>query len=220
MNRMKFTGLIIMMLLSIIGIIWVQIVWIKNAIDIQNASFNNAVIVSLDNAANAIESSRKMDFFNKFMLNDPFSFNDSSADISGYLSIGSYSSGEGNNLSVRITNQSFSGNLDTGKVTTVNKSYIFTGDTSIISDSISFVEAAPDESGKIRIVRSGKSENTNSRAVYIRQNEFLNWVKKRSNEFQNMSNQMISEIYQWEKTLELDNNEIRYTLERSLAFPG
>jgi hypothetical protein len=28
-----------------------------------------------------------------------------------------------------------------------------------------------------------------------------------------MSDQMISEIYQWEKTLELDNKEIEYTLE-------
>ena len=42
-------------------------------------------------------------------------------------------------------------------------------------------------------------------SLYVKQNEFLDWVKKRSNEFQNMSDQMINEIYQWEKTLELDN---------------
>ena len=71
MNRMKFTGLIIMMLLSIIGIIWVQIVWIRNAVGIRNENFNNAVIVSLNNAANAIESSRKMNFFNNFIFADP-----------------------------------------------------------------------------------------------------------------------------------------------------
>ena len=92
MNRKKFTGLIIMMLLSIFGIIWVQIVWIRNAVDIQNESFNNAVSISLSNAANAIESSRRMNFFNNFMLTDPLSFNDSSNDINGYLSIRSYSS--------------------------------------------------------------------------------------------------------------------------------
>ena len=40
MNRKKFAGLIVMMLLSIIGIIWVQTVWIKKAVDIQNESFN------------------------------------------------------------------------------------------------------------------------------------------------------------------------------------
>ena len=31
---------------------------------------------------------------------------------------------------------------------------------------------------------------------------------------------MISEIYQWEKTLELDNKEIEYTLKQSLSFAG
>jgi two-component system phosphate regulon sensor histidine kinase PhoR len=220
MNRMKFTGLIIMMLLSIIGIIWVQTVWIRNAVGIRNENFNNAVIVSLNNAANAIESSRKMNFFNNFILDNSLSFNDSSGDITSYMSIGSYSSEPGNKFSVRITNQSVSGSFDTGKVTTANESFVFTGDTSIVSDSVTFIAATPDESGKMSIVRRGEGANTNSRAVYIRQNEFLDWVKKRSSEFQNMSDQMISEIYQWEKTLELDNKEIEYTLKRSLAFAG
>ncbi|MEI8224691.1 MAG: HAMP domain-containing sensor histidine kinase [Bacteroidota bacterium] len=220
MNRMKFTGLIIMMLLSIIGIIWVQTVWIRNAVGIRNENFNNAVIVSLNNAANAIESSRKMNFFNNFILDNSLSFNDSSGDITSYMSIGSYSSEPGNKFSVRITNQSVSGSFDIGKVTTANESFVFTGDTSIVSDSVTFIAAAPDESGKMSIVRRGEGANTNSRAVYIRQNEFLDWVKKRSSEFQNMSDQMISEIYQWEKTLELDNKEIEYTLNRSLAFAG
>ena len=60
-----------MMLFSVIGIIWVQIVWITNAINIENYGFNYNVSVALNNAANGIESSRKMNFFNNFMLNDP-----------------------------------------------------------------------------------------------------------------------------------------------------
>lgn len=217
---MKFTGLIVMMLLSIIGIIWVQIVWIKNAVGIQNESFNTAVSISLSNAANAIESSRKMNLFSNFMLADPLSLNNSSENITSYLSIGSYSSDPGNKLSVSITNQTISGSFDTGKVTTVNKSYEFNGDTSIVSDSVTLIVAAPNESGKMSIVKGGEKVVENSRAVYIRQNEFLNWVKKRSSEFQNMSDQMIAEVYQWEKTLELDNKEIASTLSQSLAYRG
>jgi len=220
MNRMKFTGLIIMMLLSIIGIIWVQIVWIRNAVDIQNDSFNSAVNLSLSNAANAIESSRKMNFFSNYMLSDPILFNNSPGDVNSYLSIGSYSSEQGNNFSVRITNQSVSRSFNTGKVTTENKSLGFTGDTSTVTDSATLIIAAPDESGKMSIVRKGEKLNTNSKAVYIRQNEFLDWLRKRSTEFQNMSDQMISEIYQWEKTLELDNKEIEYALKKSLSFAG
>lgn len=218
MNTMKFKGLILMMLLSIIGIIGVQIVWIRNAVRIQNESFNNAVSVSLDNAANAIESSGKMNFINNFMLNDHLSFNNSSTDISGYMSIGNYSELNGNKFSVRITNQTITGNLDDRKVTTVNKSYSFNGDSSVVSDSTSFIVAAPDGSGKMRIVSNGEDLNSNSKAGYMRQNEFLDWVKKRSNEFQNMSDQMISEIYSWEKTLELNNKQVEYALKQSLAF--
>lgn len=220
MNRKKFTGLIIMMLLSIIGIIWVQIVWIRDAVNIQNESFNTAVSVSLTNAANAIESSRRMNFFNNNMLMDPLSFDDSPGDITGYLSIGRYSSDAGNNLSVKITNQSYSGSFDFPIVTRVDKSYTFTGDTSFVSDSVTYIVAPRDESGRMSVVRKGEEKNTNSSTVYIRQNEFLGWVRKRSSEFQNMSDKMISEIYQWEKTLELDKKEVEYTLRQSLAFAG
>ena len=144
MNRKKFAGLIIMMLLSIIGIIWVQIIWIRKAVDIRNENFNNAVILCLNNAANAIESSRKMNFFNNFLSADPSSFNNSSVDINGYLRINSYSSEPGNKISVKITDQTYTSNSDTGEVTTINKSYSFTRDTSNDSDSVSFIVAEPD----------------------------------------------------------------------------
>ena len=218
MNRKKFTGLIIMMLLSIIGIIWVQTIWITRAVSIQNEGFDYEVRTSLLNAASTIESSRKMNFFNNFMPADPFSFNDSSSDITGYLSIGGSGSSPDNKFSINITNQSVTGGYDTGKVTTVNKSYTITGNNSIIADPDTYIISGPDKSGKMNIIRNGENLKTDSRAVYIKQNEFLNWVKKRSNEFQNMSDQMISEIYQWEKTLELDNKEIEYTLNQTLAY--
>src|SRR5512141_1540048 len=102
MNRKKFTGLIAMMVLSIIGIIWVQSAWIKRAVGIQNEGFNNAVAMSLINAANSIENSRKMDFFNNYMPFDPMSFSDTSGDVSGYFSIGTYSTEPGNKFSLHI----------------------------------------------------------------------------------------------------------------------
>ncbi len=207
-----------MMVLSIIGIIWVQTVWIKRAVDIQNESFNNAVTMSLINAASSIESSRKMNFFNNFMPSDPINFDDSASDVTGYLSIGSYSSVPGDKFRFSITNRSVTGNPDSkGKGTLVNKSYTITNDTSYVSDSDTYL-VAPDKTGKLNIIKKGDGINTNSRAVYVKQNEFLNWVKKRSSEFQNMSDQMINDIYQWEKTLELDNKEIDYTLKQTLAY--
>jgi two-component system, OmpR family, phosphate regulon sensor histidine kinase PhoR len=217
MNRKKFTGLIIMMLLSIIGIIWVQIVWIRNAVGIQNDAFNDRVSISLFNAANSIESSRKMNFFNNFMPSSTLSINDTSSDITGYLSIGGYAASPDDKFSISITNQSITGG-NNNKITTTKKSYTITNDTSIVGDSVTYFVSAPDKTGKLNIVKNGDEINTNSREVYIKQNEFLDWVKKRAGQFQNMSDQMINEIYQWEKTTELDNNEIQYALSQTLAY--
>jgi two-component system phosphate regulon sensor histidine kinase PhoR len=217
MNRMKFTGLIVMMLLSIIGIILVQIVWIQKAVSIRNESFNNAVIVSLNNAANSMESSRKMNFFNNFMLGDLFSIGDTSAEVAGYMNIGSYSSVPGNNFSLRITNQSVSQNSNNGKVTTVNKSYLITNDT-IISDSVTLNVDPSDRSDKEAIIRRGEGINADTRESYMRQNDFLGWVKKRSGELQNMSDQELRETYLWEKTLEFDNKEVEFYLMQAFSF--
>jgi two-component system, OmpR family, phosphate regulon sensor histidine kinase PhoR len=220
MNRKKFAGLIIMMLMSILGIIWVQIVWIRNAISIRNESFNNAVYISLTNAANAIESSRKLNFFNNFVMDDPGLYNNNVGGSSNYLSINSYSSDAGTNLRVKITNQSYSGNNDTGRVTITDRSYSIKGDTTIVSNSDTLHYSATQLPGKMSIVEPGQDVNSNSRAFYVRQSDFIDWVKKRSSEFQNMSDKIISEIYQWEKTLELDNKEIEYSLKQSFSFAG
>jgi two-component system phosphate regulon sensor histidine kinase PhoR len=220
MNRKKFAGLIIMMLLSIFGIIWIQIVWIRNAINIRNESFNNAIYISLSNAANAIESSRKLNFFNNFVMDDPGLYNNNVRGTTNYLSINRYSSDSGTNLRIKITNNSFSGYYDTGKITFDNRSYSLKGDTTIVSGSDSLIYSATQLPGKMSIVEPGQELNSNSKALYIRQSDFIEWVKKRSSEFQNMSDQLISEIYQWEKTLELDNKEIEYSLKQSLSFAG
>ncbi len=219
MSRNKFIGLIVMMLISITGIIWVQITWIRNAVGIRNENFDRAVYNSLEEAANMIESSRKMNFFNDFVLNDPILFGNNIGDITGYLNIGSYSSQGGGSFSLRITNQSVTGTFDTLRGTEINRSVVVSGDTTIQSDTVSFL-VTPEHPGETRIIRNGDPAISEQKAVYIKRNEFLNWVRKRSSEFQNMSDQMISEIYQWEKTLELDNDEIGYALKRSLIYSG
>jgi two-component system, OmpR family, phosphate regulon sensor histidine kinase PhoR len=218
MNKMRFTGLIIMMLLSIVGITWVQIVWIDKAVGIRNEGFNYAVTVSLYNAKNTIESTRKMNVFNSLMVTDPLSFNDPLSDLSGFMSIGSYSAQPGDGISLQITNQTVTGNSDTSRVTTYNKSYKFNGGNPVVSDSVSYFIAAPDNSGRMRIVKKGADVSTNYLAIYNKQKEFLDWQSKHSNEIRNLSEQQVNEKYQWEKTLELDKGEISFTLQKALEF--
>jgi len=220
MSRKKFAGLIFMMLVSITGIIWVQTIWIKNAIGIRNENFNNTVIASINDAAEAIESSRRIDFFNDFILSDGMAIQNSPGDVTSYLSIGSYSSMDGGNISFSITNQSVRGIIDTTTGNNHDSLRIVEIDTTFYGDSVSFIVASPDKPGEMKIIRQGEVVNTDSKAVYIRQNEFLDWVRKRASEFQNMSDQMISEVFQWEKTMELDNREIGFALQRSLLYSG
>ena len=93
-----------MMALSIIGITWVQINWIRNAVRMVNENFNNAVFISLNNAASEIESMRKMNFFNNFGVNNSLCGSDTSGNIEGYFSFGSTVSHGENSLSINIGN--------------------------------------------------------------------------------------------------------------------
>lgn len=197
MSRNKFIGLIIMMLISITGIIWVQMVWISNALKIRNDIFNRAVYASLNEAADAIESKRKMDFF----FNSPVNFNQGVADVSSYMSVGSYSSQDGKNFSYSVTSQSMTGTVDSTGAVRFNEPVISRTDTSFYQDPI---DMEPRRSLNI-------SPSVNS-------SDFIDRVRRRASEFQAMSEQMIAEVYQWEKTMELDNNEVRNILGRSLGF--
>jgi hypothetical protein len=171
MNKKKFIGLIFMMLFSIVGIIWVQIIWISNAVGVLNENFNARVIASINDAAKAIESSRKMNFFNDFILKDPYSYNKQSGNVSGYFNIESFNMENGGNLSVRITNQSVTQKPG-------EKPVIITHDTTITSDSVTLFMTSPDEPGKMKIVRKGKEAGNNEGEIYIRQKEFIDWVRK------------------------------------------
>lgn len=186
MNRKKFIWLILMMVVSIIGVIGVQMVWIINAVGIRNESFNNAVADRLSDAANSIESSRKMSFLNDYLFDDPLLFGNNAGEVSSYVSIGSYSSGDGGKFDVKISDNSYSGVIDSNGVVQINRMTNISKDTT----------------------------------VYLERKEFADWFRKRISEFRNMSDRMISEVYQWEKTLELDKNQIAYILQQSFFFSG
>jgi two-component system, OmpR family, phosphate regulon sensor histidine kinase PhoR len=220
MNRKIFASLVIMMALSIVGITWVQIVWIRNAINIYNENFNNQVLMSLGNAAGEIEAARKMNFFNNFGYANNQTIVDTSSGISGYFSFGGSLTQNGNTVSININNHSFAGqpdgrNADSQKVHAIVKS-----DTVITSDSVSYIISSIDKPGEVKILKKGEHALQRAGSVYMKQNEFLDWVKKRAGEFQNMSDQMISDIYEAEKTMELDPKEIENILQQNLAYAG
>ncbi len=211
MNRKIFISLLVMMTLSIIGITGVQIVWFRNAIKTNNEKFDNAVFVSLNNAANEIESLRKMNTFNNFLWRNQMPGLDSSFDVTGYFSFGSYMTQEGGSVSIQIGNR-LSSTDSSGKE---HSEYIIRDTT--FSDTLhqSTGPGTTGTTGSTRVVNS-----LESRPIILKQKDFLDWVKKRSSEFQNLSDQMLYEIYQSEKTMELNNTEVLNSLNRFLPSYG
>lgn len=209
-----------MMVISLTGIIWIQTIWIKNAVNIRNENFNRAVFSSLGDAANTIETNRRMSFFNDFMPENSAASSSKQGDITSYLSIGSYSSENGHNYSVRITNQSVSGTIDSGGNIRFDKPAVTHIDTTFYSDSGTIIMNSPEQNAGIDIVTRPGELKSGSGSVYVQRQEYLDWVKKRSNQFRNMSDQMVSAIYQWEKTMELNKNEVLFALQRSFLFSG
>lgn len=218
MTKNKFIGLIFMMLVSLTGIIWVQIIWIRNAVGILNENFNRAVIASLNDAANTIESNRRISFFNDFMFSDPLIPQSSAGDITSYLRIGSYSSEDGQNFSYSITSQSVTGTIDSSGKMNLNKSVVTRNDTTFFADSGTYIIRSPDRPGEINIISENQEKGRDPRSVSLNRQEFYDWVRRRANEFYNMSDQMIMGIYQWEKTMALDKNEVALALQNSFLF--
>lgn len=200
-----------MMFISLVGIIGVQVVWIKNAIGIRNDSFDNNAIAGIQEAVKSIEMSHKTNFLNDFMsMTGTDSYNCFESGATGYLkheTVTSY--GEEGNANISISNRTYS--KEAGK-----DAVIISYDTVIKVDESPVIVPLPDNPGKMTIVPQNKIAGH----PYIKEKDFLNWIRKRANEFQSMSDQMISEIYQWEKTMDLDPREIDFALKKSLAFSG
>ncbi|MFZ0282440.1 MAG: HAMP domain-containing sensor histidine kinase, partial [Bacteroidales bacterium] len=91
-------------------------------------------------------------------------------------------------------------------------------DTTFFADSGTYIITSPEKPGELNVVRKNEGVNTVPTSVNINRQEFLDWVKRRAYEFRNMSDQMISEVYQWEKTMQVDKNEIAFALRNSFHF--
>ena len=68
MNMRKFTGLIVLMVVSVVAIVWVQVTWISNSVKAQNEQFDFFVINSLRNTAHSMETNRRMNFLNEMFI--------------------------------------------------------------------------------------------------------------------------------------------------------
>ncbi|MEN8118296.1 MAG: HAMP domain-containing sensor histidine kinase [Bacteroidota bacterium] len=70
MNRKIFTGLVVLMGISIIGIIAVQLIWMNNAIRVKNEMFNRGVNEALHQTVNRLEDIHNLGVVNEMIFSD------------------------------------------------------------------------------------------------------------------------------------------------------
>ncbi|MCD4769963.1 MAG: hypothetical protein K8R35_07345, partial [Bacteroidales bacterium] len=216
MRRWKFIGLVGLMVFSLIGIIWVQMVWINNAISIRNGLFNKLVYQSLQSTARKIESARQMEFYRRMMAADsllqlqttdmitnPFSSGDIYPDNDGNIVMRSRTAGTSETFSFKLT--------DNGRYVSFSGDY----QAAAITDSVPYIiehnkkTVVPDQTG-----------NFTDRDMVVNQKEFQQWVRKKSMELRRMGDQMVNEIYSWDLNTSADRNNVLQTLKRELGNSG
>jgi two-component system, OmpR family, phosphate regulon sensor histidine kinase PhoR len=67
MRKQRFSGILILMAISLMGIILIQMFWIKKAISVKEEQFSHQVNIALNNASYRIERNRNAFYISSFM---------------------------------------------------------------------------------------------------------------------------------------------------------
>ena len=213
MKRWKLFGLISLMLISLLGIIWVQLIWIQDAIAVQRDLFNRSVYQSLHTTARKIESNRNIEFYKRMMVADSMLKSQASNIITNPFSPRVNGQDKFNNLQIPQlygVHESFS-----VRVTDDGNRVVFSGDmqTTVSSDSVTYL-SSPNAQENYLIHSPGDRE------IVVREDKFQEWIIKKSNELRNLGDQMISELANWEMDTEVDDGIVYSTLFSELANSG
>ncbi len=213
MKRWKLFGLISLMLISLLGIIWVQLIWIQDAIAVQRDLFNRSVYQSLHTTARKIESNRNIEFYKRMMVADSMLKSQASNIIT-------------NPFSPRVNDQDIFNNLQLPQLYGVHESFsvrvtddgnrvVFSGDmqTTVTTDSGTYI-SSPNTKENYLI------HSPVDREIVVQEDKFQEWIIKKSNELRNLGDQMISELANWEMDTEVDNGIVYSTLLSELANSG
>lgn len=214
MKRWKFIGLISLMVVSLLGIIWVQLVWINNALAVRNDLFNRSVYQSLYTTARKIESSRNIGFFEQMMLADSMLKVQASEIMTNPWSKQYPDMPE--NIIAGDSDQSITSESYSVRIAGDRNGVIFSGDmeTTILNDSVRYVSRQ-----RIPGVLLDPGADRNATMV-MHEDKFQDWVVKKSEELRNMGDQMVNEIYNYEVNTGADADLIYATLNNELANSG
>ncbi len=204
MRRWKFIGLIFLMLLSLAGIIGVQIIWIENALEVRNDLFNRSVFNSLQSTARRIEASRQLSFYEQMMVADSM-LQSQANEMQTVPFAYAGESVEQPDPGLRGAGERFSFSLaDDGRTVQMVSDY----QNYIIPDSIPVAHEENIEDSRLQ------------EPLRVDQERFRSWLQEKSNDLRNMASRMISEMYEWELNSRTNSNQIVSVLYDELMNSG
>ena len=188
MNRQKFKGLIVLMVVSILAIVWVQVTWISNSVKSQNEQFDFFVINSLRNTAHSMETNRRMNFLNEMF-------------IRGYSAL------------PQAIQRSATPGIET-------ESFSIQSSVTSDTDSVEIIVSTNDDPPVRMKVTREEARNRMGNSIVVGSDEYMRWIRQQASEFQTMSNQLVSEMFVWEKNRAVNKEELLHTLQGELTASG
>jgi|WetSurMetagenome_2_1015567.scaffolds.fasta_scaffold00647_11 two-component system, OmpR family, phosphate regulon sensor histidine kinase PhoR len=209
MNKRKFIGLILLMVISLSGIIWVQVRWISNAVRVRNEQFDLAVANSLRNTAGMIETSAQMSFLNRQYLNSIRGEDSTDRNIEYRRTT---TTGPGN-YSIHFSQSSESYDNDGIKRGSVSGTIqVNSGEG---NDSVEIVVSADGKPAVYMKVPGSKADST-VESVLVSSDDYRQWLKQKAGDFRDLTSRFASEMYGWEKNFVLDKNQVAFALTNEL----
>jgi two-component system phosphate regulon sensor histidine kinase PhoR len=188
MNRRKFKGLIVLMVVSILAIVWVQVTWISNSVKSQNEQFDFFVINSLRNTAHSMETNRRMNFLNEMF-------------IRGYSAL------------PQAIQRSATPGIET-------ESFSIQSSVTSDTDSVEIIVSTNDNPPVRMKVTREEARNRMGNSIVVGSDEYMRWMQQQASEFQTMSNQLVSEMFVWERNRAVNKEELLHTLQGELTASG
>lgn len=217
MNKTKFIGLIMLMVISLAGIIGFQVVWISNTVQENNKLFNYLIGNSLRNVAGMTESSMRMAFLNRQFLNNYQVTPGQNTGDKGTSAPGL--SPEDSDYSFHIRQSSKTVSSGNGVSREVSGSIEFKGFGQGKNDSVEiFVSTNGNPPVKMKV--SGSQADSTMKSVMVTPEEYRRWIQQSANEFQDVSSQLASEMYRWENEVDININELAYNLGNEFRASG
>jgi two-component system, OmpR family, phosphate regulon sensor histidine kinase PhoR len=94
-----------------------------------------------------------------------------------------------------------------------SRSVTFESSLSPDNDSVEIVIATNDNPPVRMKVPRSEANKTMEKSVVVNSDEYMRWVQQQAGAFQSVSNQLVSEMYDWEKAIQISREELLHTLQ-------